>query len=472
MLNLLLALCCWVLLSSTAAWCLQRAARRFSALSNWPALAPLLLLVSVLPFLPWPHSAVHLPKHWSEQLDHGISPFLALPAHPGWVEQQPLQALLPQLATLLLALGSLISLWLMARQWRLWRALYQLSAPLPLQALQPVVQDDPALQRLLAQYPALQLQQLPNTGSPFVSGIRRLELWLPEWFWQLTPAQQKLLLWHELKHLQRRDPLWLLCWRLLCALFWFNPALRLLERHFQQAMETQVDGWVLAQKPKQRALYARTLLQAIRAQHQATPAGRWLQASAGSGCGAVLQHRLGQIMQPGRVLSRWQRRLIITAICALCLPAWAIKTELTGLAPAQWLAPLVQGKVGSWYGEVHSFRQNKPHNGVDVIAARGTSVQAVAAGRVLLAGTGSLHANLGNVVLLDHGGGYQSMFAHLDRVDVQPGQQVDAGQEIGTLGNSGRTTGPHLHLELLLNGQRIDPATVLPLDQLQGATGE
>jgi len=90
----------------------------------------------------------------------------------------------------------------------------------------------------------------------------------------------------------------------------------------------------------------------------------------------------------------------------------------------------------------------------------------------LLAGTGSLHANFGNVVLLDHGGGYQSLFAHLDRVDVQPGQQVDAGQVIGTLGNSGRTTGPHLHLELLLNGQRIDPATVLPLDQLQGATGE
>ncbi len=472
MLNLLLALFCWVLLSTSAAWCLQRAARRFSALSDWPALAPLLLLVTLLPFLPWPDSTVHLPLHWSQQLDHGVSPLLALPAHPGWVEQQPLQALLPELATLLLALGSLISLCLMARQWRLWRALYQLSTPLPVQALQPVVQDDPALQRLLAQYPALQLQQLPNSGSPFVSGIRRAVLWLPEWFWQLTPPQQQLLLWHELKHLQRRDPLWLLCWRLLCALCWFNPALRLLERHFQQAMEMQVDGWVLAQKSGQRALYAKTLLQAIRAQQQPTSAGRWLQASAGIGSGAMLQHRLGQIMQPGRALSCWQRRLVIVGICTLCLPAWAIKTELTGLAPSQWLAPLMQGKVGSWYGEVHNFRQNKPHNGVDVIAARGTSLQAVAAGRVLLAGTGSLHANLGNVVLLDHGGGYQSMFAHLDRVDVQPGQQVDAGQVIGTLGNSGRTTGPHLHLELLLNGQRIDPATVLPLDQLQGATGE
>lgn len=471
MLNLLLALLCWMVLSTTVALLLHYAARRLTALSSWPALAPLLLVVSVLPFLPWPDSAVPLPQIWSAQLDHGISPLLALPAHPGWLEQQPLRAVWPQLATALLALGSLISLLLMGRQWRLWRVLHQLSAPLPLATLQPVVQDDPALQHLLAQYPALQLQQLPIGGSPFVSGIWRSVLWLPEGFWRLSIPQQQLLLWHELKHLQRRDPLWLLSWRLLCALCWFNPALRLLERHYQQAMETKVDLWVLAQKPRQRALYARTLLQTIRAQQQATSAGRWLQASAGSGSAAML-HRLGQIMQPGPALSRWQRLLLLAGVCALSLPAWAIKAELTGLAPSQWLAPLLQGKIGSWYGEVHNFRQNKPHNGVDVIAARGTSVQAVAAGRVLLAGTGSLHANLGQVVLLDHGGGYQSMFAHLDRVDVQPGQQVDAGQVIGTLGNSGRTTGPHLHLELLLNGQRIDPATVLPLDQLQGETGE
>ena len=97
---------------------------------------------------------------------------------------------------------------------------------------------------------------------------------------------------------------------------------------------------------------------------------------------------------------------------------------------------------------------------------------AIAAGKVLLSGSNSLHPNLGNVVLVDHGGGYQSMYAHLDAVTVQPGQQLQAGQSLGTLGNSGRTTGPHLHLELIQAGERVDPATLLPLNTMLGATGE
>ena len=97
---------------------------------------------------------------------------------------------------------------------------------------------------------------------------------------------------------------------------------------------------------------------------------------------------------------------------------------------------------------------------------------AIAAGKVLLSGSNSLHPNLGNVVLVDHGGGYQSMYAHLDAVTVQPGQQLQPGQPVGTLGNSGRTTGPHLHLELIQAGDRVDPATLLPLNTMLGATGE
>lgn len=471
MLNLLLLLLCWVLWTSVLAGLLQLGRRYTLRLSAATQLAPLLLLVSLLPFLPWPEQSVVLPALWLSAHDQGVSPLLALPAHPGWLEQQPLQAWLPELAFWLLLAGSVLSAVLTARQWHLWRRLHQLSLPLPAQRLHALVAADPALAQALRRQP-LQIKQLPHGGSPFVSGITKGTLWLPDWFWQMQPAQQRLLLWHELQHLQRRDPLWLLSWRLLCALCWFNPALRRLEQHYQSAMEHAVDHWVLRQHPRQRSLYARTLLAVIRAQQQAFDSRHWLQANAGTGPAQVLQQRLQHILQPVPMLSGRQLSVFALALISLSLPALVLKTELTGLAPQQWRAPLQHGHVGSWFGEVHSFRQNKPHGGLDFIAARGTPVLAVAAGKVLLSGNGSLHPNLGNVVLIDHGGGYQSMYAHLDAVTVQPGQQVHSGQPVGTLGNSGRTTGPHLHLELIQAGERIDPANLLPLNTLQGATGE
>lgn len=471
MLDLLLLLLGWVVWTTLLAGLLQLGRRYIVKLAGAPGLSPLLLLLSLLPFLPWPQQATVLPDLWRVSNEHGVSPLLVLPAHPGWLEQKPLQAALPELAFWLVFAGCCLSAALMTRQWLLWRRLHQLSVALPLQRLADVVVSDYALQAQL-RLQSIQIQQLPYGGSPFVSGIRQARLWLPDWFWQLQPAQQRLLLWHELRHLQRRDPLWLLSWRLLCALCWFNPALRLLERHYQSAMEQVVDQWVLQQQPAQRSLYARTLLEVIRAQQQALQSNAWLQACAGRGPIVAMQQRLEQILQPKPSLSRRQFGILTCALLSLSLPALALKTELTGLAPQQWQAPLAQGRVGSWFGEIHRFRQNKPHGGLDFIAPRGTSVLAVAAGKVLLTGDNSLHPNLGNVVLIDHGGGYQSMYAHLDAVTVKPGQQVQSGQAIGTLGNSGRTTGPHLHLELIQAGERIDPASLVPFNKMQGAFGE
>lgn len=468
MLDLMLLLV-WVLWTSFLAGLLCFFQHYSNRLLSASVLAPLLLLISLLPLLPWPQQVTTLPEFWLAPDGYGLSPILALPTHPGWLEQQPLQALLPEMMLWLLLAGCVLSVGLMARHWLLWRRLHSLSEPLPWQRLAAIIAAEPALQHALGRF-RVQLWQLPHGGSPFVSGIRQYKLWLPDWFWQLEPSQQRLLLWHELQHLQRRDPLWLLSWRLLCAFCWFNPALRILERHYQSAMEHRVDQRVLQQHPAQRHLYARTLLAVVRAQQQAHPS-LWLQASAGMGPAQVLQQRLQQIIQPAPVLTGWRLSLLLLSLVSLSVPALALKTEFTGLAPQQWQMPLAQGRISSGFGEIHSFRRHKPHGGIDFVAARGTPVLAIAAGKVLLSGTGSLHPDLGQVVLVDHGGGYQSMFAHLDSVLVTPGQRVQPGQSLGTLGNSGRTTGPHLHLELLQDGARIDPTRLLPLHQLQGATG-
>jgi len=98
------------------------------------------------------------------------------------------------------------------------------------------------------------------------------------------------------------------------------------------------------------------------------------------------------------------------------------------------------------------------HPGIDIAVPIGSPVRASGGGTVLQTGE---EAEYGVFVLLEHPGGYQTMYGHLSRVTVATGQAVDAGQVIGLSGNSGRSSAPHLHFEIRLDGQPIDPRTLV-----------
>lgn len=106
----------------------------------------------------------------------------------------------------------------------------------------------------------------------------------------------------------------------------------------------------------------------------------------------------------------------------------------------------------------------RTHQGVDIggAAYKGTACGAVRAGTVVRAG--SAGGRCGLRVAVDHGDGYESIYCHLDRVDVRRGDRVSAGQRVGTIGNTGnaRRTPAHVHLEVHLRDRVIDPATVIP----------
>lgn len=88
------------------------------------------------------------------------------------------------------------------------------------------------------------------------------------------------------------------------------------------------------------------------------------------------------------------------------------------------------------------------HNGVDLGAPRGTTVMASASGRIIVAKSSGYNGGYGSMIVIEHDGGIQTVYAHLQAVYVSPGMTVSQGQAIGAVGNTGRSTGPHLHFEV------------------------
>jgi murein DD-endopeptidase MepM/ murein hydrolase activator NlpD len=116
------------------------------------------------------------------------------------------------------------------------------------------------------------------------------------------------------------------------------------------------------------------------------------------------------------------------------------------------------GPISGIYGSQRILNGNPraPHRGVDVAAPAGTPVGATASGVVSLAETDLYFT--GGTVMLDHGHGVHSVYAHLDEVRVTVGQQLRQGQALGTIGATGRATGPHLHWGVYWFDQAFDPA--------------
>ncbi|NOX10037.1 MAG: M23 family metallopeptidase [Gammaproteobacteria bacterium] len=125
----------------------------------------------------------------------------------------------------------------------------------------------------------------------------------------------------------------------------------------------------------------------------------------------------------------------------------------------------VEGTISSHFGLRRFFNKQprKPHSGLDIAADTGTEIQAPLAGRIIE--TGNFFFN-GNTVMIDHGQGLISMYCHLNKSLVKKGQAIQEGEVIGTVGMTGRVTGPHLHWSISLNNARIDPLLLLPPPQI------
>jgi hypothetical protein len=124
------------------------------------------------------------------------------------------------------------------------------------------------------------------------------------------------------------------------------------------------------------------------------------------------------------------------------------------------LARPVPGAMSSAFGLRRFFNgvAKQPHSGLDLKAGYGDPVRSIDAGRIILTG---FHYFAGGSVYIDHGQGVVSTYYHLSKIDVEEGQDVVRGELIGEAGSTGRVTGPHLHLGLVVLGQLVDPRPLL-----------
>lgn len=113
--------------------------------------------------------------------------------------------------------------------------------------------------------------------------------------------------------------------------------------------------------------------------------------------------------------------------------------------------------MASGYGyRIHPiYKVRKLHTGTDFSAPTGTPIYATGDGKVSTYKRS--RAGYGNHIVIDHGYGYQTLYAHMSKVDVKRGQKVKRGDVIGYIGSSGRSTAPHLHYEVIKDGRKINP---------------
>lgn len=303
--------------------------------------------------------------------------------------------------------------------------------------------------------------------GPFALGWPCRRIVVPQALLQaLGDEPLRLVLRHEAAHLRRNDPLWALLLRLGGLLLWFNPFLRPLARRAQLAAELACDAEALAADTHLRRTYARAYVEVLRLSIRSSSSG----TVPSPGVAFSPHHQGSHRMRIDHIVhgdpNARRRPFVAAAVAAIALAAGGGLTAVQAAAasgPAVvFSGPILQGWISSAFGATSESADARHHNGIDLAAAHGTPVHAPAAGTVLVAEQRYQAApSYGTVVVLDHGDGWQTLYAHLGSMEVEAGDQVASGDAIGRIGVSGKSTGPHVHVEVRHNGQRVDPASVI-----------
>jgi beta-lactamase regulating signal transducer with metallopeptidase domain len=306
-------------------------------------------------------------------------------------------------------------------------------------------------------------------ASPFTIGLWRPRIVLPQGLLEAGCARElEPVIAHEMAHIRRGDAVWLLMQNLLQAAYFFHPAVWIASLRIHAARESVCDGMVLAWRTIPVAQYGRSLLAVLRAQSHdlfGTVSGMSLTTRQ-------WKNRLKNLQGDHDMKrNRFSLPLLGAMVLGfLLLPMAAWTTDDAPVPPApptpppavRLSDPLPGAHLTSAFGwRVHPLTKKKDfHSGIDLAAPAGTEVRAAGAGIVEQLELDKT-AERGMTVTIGHGDGRQTFYAYLQEVTVTLKQAVKPGQVIGRIGAVGRSTGTHLHFQVMQTGRPVDPQPLL-----------
>ena len=277
---------------------------------------------------------------------------------------------------------------------------------------------------------------------------------------------------HEMIHASQLHSIDLLFMEFVCIVLWFNPFVFLLRRRIRENHEYIADRGACMAQPNPVDYLVCLRDETVR---------RYSPAIASNFKSSTIKKRIIMLTnKKSKSTKKWRYLAALPLLAGMILlfqsPAdeangapvlsevlsplnsFVAGSILDGGTPSIFPLPLKYEEKITWgFTEAkHPFTgKMTKHNGIDIAAPTGTPVFATADGKVKKA---ELQDGWGNLVILEHAGGFATVYAHMDSFQVKSGESVTKGQVIGKVGNTGQSTGPHLHYEVRKNGEFQDPA--------------
>lgn len=335
-----------------------------------------------------------------------------------------------------------------------------------------------------------------DSVAPFTMGTLKPVIVIPEYLMEdkhLSDLESVLA--HELAHIRRFDDLWIKLQNGLQILYFFHPVVWIAGSKLQLARECACDSLVLSQEDIKRETYAHGLLNILKI-NTLGPDCVTLIPSFSSERNNLLKrlkhmkgehnmrgkHKLGMIaLMIGLAVfilpmatSQWKpipsgpaleaaTIAVIAAMVADNTSSTATDDTDKASGAVTFVPPVEGGTLTDQFGNRrHPIKQYiQMHNGVDIADRKGTPVYAACEGIVRFAGK---KGDYGNLITIDHAEGYITKYAQLENILVKSGEKVKQRQQIGTVGSSGLSTGPHLHFELIHDEDHLDPQSMIKFD--------
>lgn len=283
---------------------------------------------------------------------------------------------------------------------------------------------------------------------------------------QFAGDELNTILFHEKVHAKELHSIDILLTEVVLILLWFNPAIWWYKIMVKQNLEFLADSKTCHQYEDKKQ-YQYLMLKQITASHKITIANPFFNS--------LIKKRIIMLNQNQSKRINSLKLLVVLPVLLLFLAGFNTKEVvkfneneqlelLKNPAEVEFISPIKQEdieKVSSGFGPAKNpiTKQMDFHKGIDLVASTGKDVVASATGTIK---ESAIDDASGNYILIKHENGYSTKYLHLNDRAAEVGEQVNSGEVIGHVGSTGKSTGPHLHFEILEGGQAIDPQSLVP----------